>query len=197
MTKTIIDHLYAARNSIKRNLYEKAGGGSDRIGVWLHPSSMTSVMREVRADMFEATIAPKGALKLFAMDVKQDRDIPEGVAHLALNGTHVLTVDLSTGVIAQMDHALPVSEDECAVLDSFFRDRKTVRVERLAMDVAMLKPLSLRVDDEAPISIPVRTLFMDELAERGLVRVESHAHGYDVSLTWKGRMTLNNYRALT
>jgi hypothetical protein len=153
MTKTIIDHLYAARNSIKRNLYEKAGGGSDKIGVWLHPSSMTRVMREVRADMFEATIAPQGALKLFAMDVKQDRDIPEGVAHLALNGTHVLTVDLSTGIVAQMDHALPASEAECAALDSFFRNRKTVRIERLAMDVAMLKPLSLHIGDEMPTDL--------------------------------------------
>jgi hypothetical protein len=149
--RSIIDHLYAAHVAIKRNLYEKRGGGEDRIDVWLHPSDIVSVRRAVDFSMVEAT----RNLKLFAMNLKEDEAVPEGVAHLALNGTHVLTVDLQSGVIDPVDHPIPVSPQECAMLDSFFHNRKTVRVERPFVDVAHLAPLSLAVDDAAPVNIKV------------------------------------------
>lgn len=191
--RTIIDHLYAARVGIKRNLYEKRGGGEDRIDVWLHPSDIMDIKRTIDIRMLE----PTRNLKLFAMNVKEDAAIPEGVAHLALNGTHVLTVDLKSGVIDQVDHPIPVSPQECAMLDSFFHNTKTVRVQRPFVDVAHLQPMSLGVDDDAsPLSIKVYTFSINEMAERGLVSLQRHAHGWDVTLTWKGRMTLNNYRAL-
>jgi hypothetical protein len=191
--RTVIDHLYAARVAIKRNLYEKRGGGEDRIDVWLHPSDLMNVRRAIDFRMLE----PTQNLKLFAMNVKEDAAIPEGVAHLALNGTHVLTVDLKSGVIDQVDHPIPVSPQECAMLDSFFHNCKTVRVQRPFVDVAHLAPLSLGVDDDAsPVSIKVYTFSINEMAERGLVSLQRHVHGWDVTLTWKGRMTLNNYRAL-
>lgn len=191
--RTMIDHLYAAHVGIKRNLYEKRGGGEDRIDVWLHPSGIMSIKRTIDVSMLE----PTQNLKLFNMNVKEDVAISEGFAHLALNGTHVLTVDMKSGVIDQVDHPIPVSPQECAMLDSFFHNRKTVRVERPFVDVAHLAPLSLGVDDDAsPVSIKVYTFSINEMAERGLVRLDRHVHGWDVTLTWKGRMTLNNYRAL-
>lgn len=196
MGMTAIDHLYAARVAIKRNLYEKRGTGDDRVDVWLHPADLMNVRRDLEPSMFVSMQNASSALKLFAMNVKEDVAISEGFAHLALNGTHVLTVDLKSGVIDQVDHPIPVSSQECAMLDSFFHNRNTVCVERPFVDVPQLSPLAFSPEEAIPLDIKVYTFSITEMAERGLVRLDRHAHGWDVTLTWKGRMTLNNYRAL-